>query len=284
LRQIKSLRYGFQLSCDRHYHRSNPGVPYRAPRQARAEKFDGEMHMIGWSVRAAFATLSIVAVVLPAHADGPSAADWNKWSQAAVDAARHEVSLWAATARIDSARCKVNAVTATGSPGVLKSGYKFGSVIRDKLVSLKAPGPVAVAWGQAFAEAWQTWESNVTIPNLPWYPAFAAFPGPQAPPTPNVPTPLDKLTSPGRTAMKEAGLTQSITARLGSHGQSSAAKNAVKAFASDMSKRFSVFLGQALIMNVLGSGPVPSFKPPAIMAGPVVNGNCLGGQLSKKSM
>jgi hypothetical protein len=245
---------------------------------------DGEMNMMGSSAKVAFAALSMLAAISPAHADTPSAADWNKWSQAAVDAARHEVTLWAATARIDPARCKVNAVMAMGTQGVLKSGYQFGGVIRDKLLSLKAPAPVAAAWSQAFNEAWRTWESNVTIPNLPWYPAFAAFPGPQAPPTPNVPTPLDKLSSSGRSAMKEAGLTQSITNRLGGHGQSSAAKNAVKAFASDMSKRFSVFLGQALIMNVLGSGPVPSFKPPQAPAGAVVNGSCIGGQLSKKSL
>jgi hypothetical protein len=242
------------------------------------------MKMIGGSVRIAFAALSMVVANSPAHADTPSAADWNKWSQAAVDAARHEVTLWAATARIDPARCKVNAVTAIGAPGVLKSGHQFGGVIRDKLKALQAPIPIATAWGQAFSEAWHMWESGVTIPNLPWYPAFAAVPGPQAPPTPNVPTPLDKLFSSGRAAMKETALTQSITTRLGSYGQSSAAKNAVKAFASDISKRFSVFLGQAMITNVMGFGPVPTFKPPLTLAGPVANGRCAGGQLSKKSL
>ncbi len=80
--------------------------------------------------------------------------------------------------------------------------------------------------------------------------------------------------------MNEPSLAQRIIARLGSDGASGVAQNAVKAFAADIAARFTAFLGKAVIVNIMGSGPVPNFKPPMAPVGPVVNGSCQGGQLT----
>ncbi|HUP20980.1 MAG TPA: hypothetical protein VM778_13660 [Gemmatimonadota bacterium] len=40
--------------------------------------------------------------------------------------------------------------------------------------------------------------------------------------------------------------------------------------------RFVAWLAQAQVMNVMGSGPVPSYDPPKVPAGSVVGGSCSG--------
>lgn len=222
----------------------------------------------------------VLLATLPAHGATPSASDWTKWWKAAVDGVRAEVPLWAARAMIDKAKCKISAVTATSGLGVLRSDYRFGPIIRSKLTASQAPGNIARAWGDAFHDAWSAWQSQLTIPGLPLYPSFAAVPAPQAPLTPSPPLPLGQLPSTGRAAMNEPSLAQRVIGRLGSDGASGVAQNAVKAFAADIAARFEAFLGKAVIVNIMGSGPVPNFQPPMAPVGPVVNGSCQGGQLT----
>ena len=54
---------------------------------------------------------------------------------------------------------------------------------------------------------------------------------------------------------------------------------AVNGFATDIDGRFSLCMGGCQLMNVMGSGPVPSFAPPFIPVGPVVSGSCTGGHI-----
>ncbi len=204
---------------------------------------------------------------------------WTLWSQTAIAAARTEATSWLIQAYIDRNFCKVMAVSAIGTPGVLKSRYSFQGKIAKALKAAGASQTVAEGWDQAFKETWDLWAKNVIIPGLPMYPAFTAFPGAQAPPMPNVPFPLSSMPSAGTKAMTPPLLAKKVLSRLGVPSSDKEAKIAVQGFATDIGGRHATCLGGCQLMNVMGSGPVPSFAPPFVPVGPVIGGSCAGGQI-----
>jgi hypothetical protein len=202
---------------------------------------------------------------------------WSWWSQIAIANASKEAEDWLRQVYIDRSKCKVMSTTAIGTAGVLKSRYAFQDKIRKGLQAAGAPDAVSRGWDKGFKDAWENWATSVMIPGLPWYPAFTAFPGPQAPPTPNVPTPLSTLPSAGAQGMTPPALAKKVESSMGVAANTQEAKNAVKRFATDLGGRFVMCLGNCILINVMGSGPIPTFAPPMIPVGPVVNGSCSGG-------
>lgn len=171
-------------------------------------------------------------------------------------------SAWKSVARIVGAR--VYGPTAIG--GRLVGPSMVGLILalapqgnaRETAMSSR----LAAAIGGRFNAA----RASFSIPGLPFYPAFAAFPGPVAPPMPNVPFPLVTCMRPPATPAvsgpPDMAMTLPIAAQLG------------------MTRLIGQFFGTT-IMNVLGKGPIPSFAPPYVPVGPVVNGTTIpsGGVL-----
>jgi len=129
----------------------------------------------------------------------------------------------------------------------------------------------AVAAG--VAENFKFWMDSVTVPGLPWYPIFAAFAGPFAPPMPNIPMPLivcvsqnmNKLMSP--TQMENA-----ITARLPADMRTPEASLFLYPLSVNVANAFTTWLCSQQVMMVMGMGPVPTYNPPYVPVGAVVNG------------
>jgi len=205
---------------------------------------------------------------------------WTRLSQIAGEAARQEALAWLRQAYIDSRRCKVMAVTAIGTPGVLKSRYTFQGKIAKALIADGASKTIAQGWDKAFKESWEQWAKNVTIPGLPFYPAFGTFPGPTAPPMANVPFPLTTMPSSGLAAMTPPRLSRKVLANIGNVAKSPKVKSAVNVFATELGGRFAQCMASCMVMNVMGSGPIPTFAPPIVPTGPVQNGTCRGGRIS----
>ena len=205
---------------------------------------------------------------------------WARLSKIASAAAHEEARAWLRQAYIDSRKCKVMAVSAIGTPGVLKSRYTFHGKIAKALIADGASKTIAQGWDKAFKESWEQWAKNVTIPGLPFYPAFSAFPGPTAPPTPNVPFPLVAMPSSGVAAMTPSALGRKVLANIGTVANSQKVKSAVNVFATTLGGWFTSSLGAGQVMNVMGSGPIPTFAPPFVPVGPVQNGTCRGGRIS----
>ena len=88
-----------------------------------------------------------------------------------------------------------------------------------------------------------------------------------------VPTPLMMCSSGGLGHMGTAPILSAMSAALAS--PDAAKKQAIEAIAVGVSTGFLAWLGSQMVTNVLGHGPVPTFAPPAVMAGPVVNGSIL---------
>jgi hypothetical protein len=118
------------------------------------------------------------------------------------------------------------------------------------------------------SNTWLQYTATIKVPGLAWYPGFVAFPGPVAPPTPNVPCPVAALT---QVPPQPALMKQQMVAQLGDpqaplHGE------LFEAICDAFDKCFKVWQTTTMVTNVLGMGPVPTFAPPLVPAGPVVGG------------
>jgi len=128
----------------------------------------------------------------------------------------------------------------------------------------------STAIANAIGAGWLSYTATIKVPGLPWYPAFAAFPGPMAPPTPNVPTPVIALTQ-VTVPISKAVLKTQMIGLLGDpkafHHQ-----ELFDSIADAFEKCFQVWQGATQVTNVLGTGPIPTFAPPIVPAGPVLGG------------
>lgn len=208
-----------------------------------------------------------------------SPAQWSLWGNAAAAAARQVAGEWIAGASIPKGRCRVDGPAATAGPGAVTSSATLSGRVEKALRKAGAPGSVAKAWDAAFVASWTTWAKGVTLPGLPWYPSFSAYPGAEAPPTPNVPSPLGTLVSRGVGAMSPRGLSSAVSGKIGDAASEPGAAAAIQSFAADLGGRFSTCMASCNVMTVLGSGPVPGYKPPFVSTAPVVDGACWGGMI-----
>lgn len=168
----------------------------------------------------------------------------------------------------------VAGVMINGPVGMLAPGNVMGPPLTS-LILAKAPKDSAQdlkysnAIAAAVGTAWQTW--HMGLAGMLSYPAFAAFPGPMAPPTPSVPMPLVAFASGGEAQLAASALSAQMQAALADP----AAPHATELFdalANAFATVFQMFKLSTLVQNVLGTGPIPTFAPPIIPAGPVLGG------------
>ncbi len=188
------------------------------------------------------------------------------------DAICNAHNIWKIQAKFGN--IQIMAVSAVGGPGCLT-----GPDIKP-LILMGAPKatPQELKYSKALATAvatcFKSWQDNVAVPGLPWYPAFAAFPGPMAPPMPNVPVPLMACPSAMQSEMMAPRLKQEMIDAL---GESDAMHHKVlfDAIAQGLAAVFLTWLLQQQVSLVMGKGPIPTFAPPFVPAGPVVGGDVL---------
>ncbi len=158
--------------------------------------------------------------------------------------------------------------------GPIATGGKLNGPPLQALILAHCPAgfdeyaqPVSAGLHNAFA----SFQREVRVPGLPWYPAFAAFPGPMAPPMPNVPSPLMTLCPTAVRFVKEADIATAIIAKY-RQPTPSCGNEVAKAVAAGVEKALFPWLAATLVQGVMGSGPIPTFAPPYVPVGPVVNG------------
>lgn len=117
---------------------------------------------------------------------------------------------------------------------------------------------------------WLAYTATIKVPGLPWYPAFTAVPSPIAPPVANIPNPVIALTQ--VTAGVSANALKNMM--IGMHGDPTAQyhKEVYDAICDAFEKMFMVWQTSTMVTKVMGTGPVPTFAPPVMPAGPVVAG------------
>lgn len=165
-------------------------------------------------------------------------------------------------------------VIVNGPVGMLMAGNVIGPPL-GPLILATAPKATpqelkySNAIANAFSTAWQAWHAGLM--GVLSYPAFAAFPGPMAPPTPNIPMPLIAFSSPGEAALAPATLKSAMVGNLGDP-TALHSTDLFDALAQAFNTAFLLFKGTTMVQNVLGMGPIPTFVPPFVPAGPVLGG------------
>lgn len=167
--------------------------------------------------------------------------------------------MWKLGARISGAR--VFAASAMG-------GTLTGASLAPLILSV-TPAPTAEEHtvtselASALEEAFQAALSTFSLPGLAMYPAFTEWPGPSAPPMPCTPQQL-VAALPGLGQI--AGASSPVTGTM--------AASAAAALSSAAGTLTGLVAGTQIV-NALGTGPVPSYAPPAVQVGPVINGEIL---------
>lgn len=170
---------------------------------------------------------------------------------------------------------KVNAVTALGNAGCLKGPPMEQLILKDAPMKTAQEQKYSKAIAKAVGKCWDTWAKDVQIPGLPWYPAFAAFPGPMAPPMPNIPVPLLICPSSSLAEMTPKKLEDAMVKALNDK-KAQHHELLFRALGVGIGTIFLAWLGSTMVTNVLGQGPIPTFAPPVVPVGPVVNGMATG--------
>ncbi len=190
-----------------------------------------------------------------------------------IDAVKFAHDMWRLSAGFQN--LKVMAVSAIGTPGCLK-GPSLESLIKTAPMCAAMMGNAATlrdAIAKGVSDCFKKWQDQVTVPGLPWYPAFAAFPGPM-PLITCVSAQMAQITVPK--FMNDA----MVGALSSSHKQKDVADIHVALFdsiATVLSLAFLTWLPSQQVMLVMGMGPIPTFAPPFVPVGPVVNGQNLPG-------
>jgi hypothetical protein len=211
------------------------------------------------------------ALFLPAS-DDPRNLDMQRACSATVDAYLSRIcdaigqahTAWRLRARL--VQVAINAHVASG-------GNLQGAGLEP---DIRQHAPREGSWERARSEAiaagigicWENWQRAVSVPGLPWYPGFAAFPGPMAPPTPNVPTPLVTVQNPVH--LNSWRLKSDMLARYS--GDNEWPGELFDAVAFGLERAFQTWAPSQMVMNVMGTGPVPLFAPPYVPVGSVVGG------------
>lgn len=175
-------------------------------------------------------------------------------------------SKWQASATM--AGIIVNAITASGGQ---VAGIPWAPIIMAE--GAKA-SPMAMKYTTAIANvissSWLAYTATIKVPGLPFYPAFAAFPSPAAPPTPNTPFPLVALTQ-VTAPIAPVLMKQQMVAMLGD--PSAPFHNELfEAICDAFDKMFQIWQKTTMVTQVMGAGPIPTFAPPYVPAGPVLGG------------
>jgi lysozyme len=185
-------------------------------------------------------------------------------------------------------------VSSSIASGGMVSGPKLSPII-----TLRGPhgtlmlSSYTTSIADAIGEAWRQWELSIQVPGLMWYPNFVAWPGPMAAPKENVPSMLTQLgqnVQPlGADALKQSIITKllpkvTIGALVGIASGGGTFGSLFKgpiaphhdkladAISYAFDQCFQKWRAQTQVTKVWASGPVPSFAPPAVPSGPVVNG------------
>jgi hypothetical protein len=118
--------------------------------------------------------------------------------------------------------------------------------------------------------AWLTFTATVKLAGLPWYPAFTLMASPIAPPTPNLPCPFATLiqvpVSISAPVLKGQMIMQLADPQAPFSGE------LFESISDAFEKTYNIWKASTMVTNVLGTGPVPTFAPPIVPAGPVVGG------------
>ena len=202
--------------------------------------------------------------------DSPNESGHGAHTSTIISAAESARRSWSASASVSGVI--INGPVAIGASGCV-SGPSLGSYMMGSLSGLPPfDFQIAEAAAAGIDACWSRMQASISVPGLPWYPLFANYPGRVAPPIPNVPTPLSASVG-NINAISSGALGNAMRSQYSGNHPDRLGETLLDAIAFQVSNSFLAWVMSASFRNVLGSGTVPTFAPPAVLCGPVVNGS-----------
>lgn len=118
--------------------------------------------------------------------------------------------------------------------------------------------------------SWLTFTATVKVAPMPLYPLFAMMTSPVAPPTPNAPIPFAALAQ-VPVSISCMAMKPQMVAQLADPGAPFHAE-LFESICDAFEKSYNAWKISTQVTKLLGTGPVPTFAPPIVPAGPVVMG------------
>jgi hypothetical protein len=169
---------------------------------------------------------------------------------------------------------QINSVTGMLNPGKLKGPPMEPLLLKGLPKKTAQQQKYSKAIAKAVGRGWDDWAKGYQAQVL-YPPTFAIMPGPLHPPTPNIPLPVIMGSSSNESAMSASALASKMTLYL---REPRALHHQIlfHALGTAFALSFIVWKATTLLTNIIGTGPVPSFAPPACPLGPVANGTGVG--------
>lgn len=190
-------------------------------------------------------------------------ADWPRWTQSAMEGCAGAVNLWSGSAVLSDVR--IDGAMAWG--GVV-NGTFTDALVTDSMIRAGAPADLSRNLATSLREAWMQWQASLRVPGLPWYPSFASYAGATVVPTPNIPTPLASLTQ-NTADLTANALATRIRSKIGAAKDWPEGAQQIEKLCAWFNAKFTTMLGGGVVRNVIATGSVPSYSPPAVTSGPV---------------
>lgn len=200
---------------------------------------------------------------------------WDEIVATTRDGMKDAVKQWASMTMVQHG--SVQRTDALIPPGGLTSGMAFDHLLQASLLEADVPADVARALSARLWKSWKQWADGFTIQLPGLFPMFATYPGPMAPPTPGVGmTPVSRGLSTGAAALTGVRLGPELEANVPGTGGDER-RRALRELADWVEETFQSWKALSHLQGhkIMGTGPVPTFQPPHVPAGPVVGGRLL---------
>lgn len=202
------------------------------------------------------------------------ALDWNAIAKLSIEAFRTSVNEWIGQARVQGGKV-------SGSAAVLPAGSLNSDVDIEKrmlaiLSASRVPTEVSAPIATVLAGAWHDWAAGFQMQIRGAYPTLAAVPAPSAPPTKASISPvLSQGTSAGEASLSAPVLAKRLIAAVRMHApgvSGGSSDQAMQNLAAWVDASFVRWKSTVRLTSLVGSGPVPTYGPPYVPVGPVIQG------------
>jgi len=194
---------------------------------------------------------------------------WDKWVAVAARATRKAVREWFLHSSVKGG--VVQAVAGELTPGSLNRMCHLGRVMQRAMLEGGVSREVAASISDVVEEAWNAWFAGYHVRLS--FPTLGAVPAPFAPSTRALPQRVSTGRSSSAGICTASELSRKIVEKLGPSPEYREASDAIRRYADWLARCFRTWRSKAVLRNVSGSGPVPTFAPPYSPVGPCVQGS-----------
>lgn len=199
--------------------------------------------------------------------------EWSRVATIAKEAFRAGANQWLSAARLSSGGTLINGHTLQLLAPCIGNNFDLNAFLARSMTQSGVPTRLVRPIAEELSSAWKSWPGSVSgsVPG-----AFAAFdwwPGPVARGVLTRPLPLSIYLN-GDPFPKESTILMDLTQDTAGFANAATGNraDALKTVAAWVSLSFRNWKNHALMFPLFGEGPVPSFAPPTVPAGPVVGG------------